>query len=184
MGIAENDDKVANIVTANLEHFRTLYAAPLEQPHIKQYVDYKESTKLYVQDASSNTLYHHLNYLPHNLISKIVNEYNRGEMASSKHFVLHKASTLLLYAHPLFPSFLIADGSHRDREEVMHILKEDFRLDRKVLRGLREIILDSSWKQTAKGVLTAGVKKSVFYAGQKLSKKWKPKGRAKNVDAT
>ena len=56
----------------------------------------------------------------------------------------------------------------------MHILKEDFRLDRKVLKGLRDIILDSSWKQTAKGVLTAGAKKSVVYAGQKLAKKWKP----------
>ena len=67
------------------------------------------------------------------------------------------------------------DGSHRDREEVMHILKEDFRLNRKVMRGLREIIQESSWKQTAKGVLTAGAKKSVIYAGEKLKKKWKPK---------
>ena len=78
MGIAENDNKVANIVTANLEHFRELYASPLEQPHIKQYIDYDESSKLYVQDTNSNTLYHHLNYLPHDLISKIVNEYNKG----------------------------------------------------------------------------------------------------------
>lgn len=152
MGIAENDNKVANIVTANLEHFRDLYSAPLEQPHIKQYIDYDESSKLYVQDTNSNTLYHHLNYLPHDLISKIVNEYNK-------------------------------DGSHRDREEVMHILKEDFRLNQKVQRGLRGIIQESSWKQTAKGVLTAGAKKSLSYAGQKLAKKWKPGSKKKTAEA-
>ena len=82
MGIAENDNKVANIVTSNLGRFRELYASSLLQPHIKQYIDYHESTKMYVQDTNSNTLYHHLNYLPHDLISKIVNEYNKGEWCS------------------------------------------------------------------------------------------------------
>lgn len=149
MGIAENDNKVANIVTANLERFKELYDSSFEQAHIAQYVSYCSSTGTYTQDVSSNTLYHHLNYLPHNLISKIVNAFNK-------------------------------DGSHRDREEVMHILKEDFRLNQKVMRGLRQIISDSSWKQTAKGILTAGVKKSVFYAAQKVAKKWnsKPKSAA------
>lgn len=146
MGIAENDNKVANIVAANLEHFKSLYNSALDQVHITQYLQYSNKTDTYTQDISSNTLYHHLNYLPHNLISKIVNEYNK-------------------------------DGSHRDREEVMHILKEDFRLNQKVMRGLRQIILDSSWKQTAKGILTAGVKKSIFYAGKKVAKKWKSKPR-------
>jgi len=142
MGIAESDDKVTNIVTANLEHFEGLYHSALNQVHITQYLQYCNKTDAYTQDISSNTLYHHLNYLPHNLISKLVNEYNK-------------------------------DGSHRDREEVMHILKEDFRLNQKVMKGLRQIILDSSWKQTAKGILTAGVKKSILYAGQKVTKKWK-----------
>ena len=70
-------------------------------------------------------------------------------------------------------SVYTSDGSHRDREEVMHILKEDFRLDHKVIQGLRQIILNSSWKQTSKGILTAGLRKSIFYAGQKVAKKWK-----------
>jgi len=142
MGIAENDNKVVNIVSPNMEHFQSLYSATFKQPHIQHYVS-EEADGRYVQDTSSNTLYHHLNYLPHNLISKIVNEYNK-------------------------------DGSMRDREEVMHILKEDFRLNQKVLRGLKSIISESSWKQTAKSVLTAGPKKSLTYAGQKLAKKWKP----------
>lgn len=142
MGIAENDNKVANIVTANLDRFQDLYDSSLEQAHIAQYVTHCSTTKTYSQDVSSNTFYHHLNYLPHNLISHIVNEYNK-------------------------------DGSHRDREEVMHILKEDFRLDHKVIQGLRQIILNSSWKQTSKGILTAGLRKSIFYAGQKVAKKWK-----------
>jgi len=144
MGIAENDNKVSNIVATNLENFGLLYKSALDQVHITQYLQHHGATDSYTQDISSNTLYHHLNYLPHDLISKIVNEYNK-------------------------------DGSHRDREEVMHILKEDFRLNQKVLRGLRQIILDSSWKQTAKGILTAGLKKSVLYAGRKVSKKWIPK---------
>jgi len=151
MGIAENDNKVVNIVSPNLEHFRSLYSSTFNQPHIQHYVNFEEKDGRYVQDTSSNTLYHHLNYLPHNLISKIVNEYNK-------------------------------DGSHRDREEVMHILKEDFRLNQKVLRGLKSIITESSWKQTAKSVLTAGPKKSLTYVGQKLAKKWKP-SKKKEIDA-
>jgi len=151
MGLAENDNKIANIVSANLENFRSLYQKSFEEPHIKQYLSFNENSRTFDQDACSNTLYHHLNYLPHTLISKIVNDVNK-------------------------------DGSHRDREEVMHIVKEDFRLNHKVLLGLRAIVQDSSWKQTAKGVLTAGIGKSINYAGNKVLKKLR--GNVRKVETS
>ena len=62
------------------------------------------------------------------------------------------------------------DGRHRDVEEVLRSAAYDQDSDDIIHKALRRIVHRSSLTQAAKGILTAGVLKTVKYSGAKLSK--------------
>jgi len=66
-----------------------------------------------------------------------------------------------------------ADGRHRDTEQVLRSLANDTECRNVVQSCVSRIVLKSSMSQTAKGLLTAGVIKSVRYGINKLRKMWK-----------
>jgi len=66
-----------------------------------------------------------------------------------------------------------ADGRHRDTEQVLRSLANDTECRNVVQSCVSKIVQRSSVSQTAKGLLTAGVVKSVRYGMNKLRKMWK-----------
>jgi len=66
-----------------------------------------------------------------------------------------------------------ADGRHRDTEQVLRSLANDTECRNIVQSCVAAIVRKSSVSQTAKGLLTAGVTKSLRYGISKLKKMWK-----------
>jgi len=66
-----------------------------------------------------------------------------------------------------------ADGRHRDTEQVLRSLANDTECRNVVQSCVSKIVQKSSISQTAKGLLTAGMIKSVRYGMNKLRKMWK-----------
>ena len=66
-----------------------------------------------------------------------------------------------------------ADGRHRDTEEVLRSLANDTECQSVVRSCVSTIVRKSSISQTVKGLLTAGLIKSVRYGMNKLQKMWK-----------
>lgn len=65
------------------------------------------------------------------------------------------------------------DGRHRDTEEVLRSLSNDTECRNVVQSCLSSIVRKSSISQTAKGILTAGLIKSLRYGLSKVKKMWK-----------
>jgi len=66
-----------------------------------------------------------------------------------------------------------ADGRHRDTEQVLRSLANDTECRNVVQSCVSAIVRKSSISQSAKGLLTAGLTKSLRYGMSKLKKMWK-----------
>ncbi|XP_049622263.1 phosphatidate cytidylyltransferase, mitochondrial isoform X2 [Suncus etruscus] len=64
-------------------------------------------------------------------------------------------------------------GRNRDVEETLFQVAHDPDCGDVVYLGLAAIVRPSSMKQSAKGIITAGIKKSLIYSSLKLHKMWK-----------
>ncbi|XP_064622505.1 phosphatidate cytidylyltransferase, mitochondrial-like [Lineus longissimus] len=67
------------------------------------------------------------------------------------------------------------DGRFRDTEEVVRSLAHDMFCGEAVVKSMSQIVKSSSWSQSLKGLLTAGLSKSIRYGGAKLKKMLKSK---------
>ncbi|XP_067139233.1 LOW QUALITY PROTEIN: phosphatidate cytidylyltransferase, mitochondrial [Centruroides vittatus] len=62
------------------------------------------------------------------------------------------------------------DGYLQDMEDVLFAISQDPNCKDFVLKAIREIVWKYSWKQSLKGLLTAGLLKSTKYSAQKIMK--------------
>ncbi|XP_022234956.1 phosphatidate cytidylyltransferase, mitochondrial-like [Limulus polyphemus] len=62
------------------------------------------------------------------------------------------------------------DGRHHDVEDVMRALANDIECGDMVALAVRDIVWQSSWSQSLKGIFTAGIYKSLKYSFRKLVK--------------
>ena len=69
MTIGEDKNKVQNIVTPNMEHFRQLYETLLDK---EEHLHWNKSQGTFVQHSFRISRYHHLNLLPKTLLSMLV----------------------------------------------------------------------------------------------------------------
>nr|CAG4638474.1 EOG090X06VP [Cyclestheria hislopi] len=65
------------------------------------------------------------------------------------------------------------DGRWQDVEDILRAAAHDTECPELIKDALRKIVRSSSWTQSLKGILTAGVTKSVRYSSAKLGKMWK-----------
>ncbi|KAK4292612.1 hypothetical protein Pmani_034633 [Petrolisthes manimaculis] len=65
------------------------------------------------------------------------------------------------------------DGRKRDLEDVLRAAAHDTDTDDVIVRGIEDIVKTSSLTQSVKGILTAGVLKSIRYSWSKVKKMWK-----------
>ncbi|XP_029456641.1 phosphatidate cytidylyltransferase, mitochondrial isoform X2 [Rhinatrema bivittatum] len=64
-------------------------------------------------------------------------------------------------------------GKNRDVEEILLLVAQDPDCGLVIQQGICEIVKSSSVTQSVKGILTAGVRKSVYYSLKKVHKMWK-----------
>ncbi|KAK7505411.1 hypothetical protein BaRGS_00003156 [Batillaria attramentaria] len=68
-------------------------------------------------------------------------------------------------------------GSHPDLEEVLQVYAHDSHCDDAVIKCITLIVGRSSWGQSAKTIMSAGVKKSMAYSLRKFLKMWRSRAR-------
>ena len=143
MIIGEHKNKVANIVQPNLERFRELYA-----PFLSEDKSLVINNNYVHQKSDIETRYERLKELPGNLKKRIVS----WRMGGLK-----------------FQQF--KDPSLQIQDAVLYSLAHDREKTKALtLKGTRSIVRSSSLSQSLKGILTAGMLKTVVYSGKKLGK--------------
>lgn len=143
MIIGENKNKVSNIVAGNMEHFQNIYYPLLQND---ESIDI-EKNEIH-QKCDFETRYERLKSLPQNLKSRLVN----WQMAGFK-----------------FQPF--NNPSNEMQDAILYSLAQDRnRTSKLVQKGTRSIVKYTSISQSLKGILTAGVFKSIAYSSRKLSK--------------
>lgn len=139
MIIGENKQKCSNIVKPQVQRFLDLYKPYLIKENFENSLECNFDTQQVVQNLDQSTVYHHLNYLPKNLIQTIINL---------------KFKTTQYY----------------DIEEYIYKLtnRSDYR--ELVAQSVASIVRYSSFTQSVKSGLTAGLLKSLTYSMRKLQK--------------
>uniref|UniRef100_A0A2P2I9T9 Phosphatidate cytidylyltransferase, mitochondrial n=1 Tax=Hirondellea gigas TaxID=1518452 RepID=A0A2P2I9T9_9CRUS len=138
MYVGEDPNKVRNIVAAQLQEFRSLYAPILSSLH--EYCAVDSTTGQGMQDTSPQAKHYHLSMLPRRLQMALVRECNR-------------------------------DGRTRDLEEVLRGAAGDPDAADMINIGVSSIVQRPSFTQALKGILTAGLWKSLKYSAAKVKKK-------------
>ncbi|XP_014245615.1 phosphatidate cytidylyltransferase, mitochondrial [Cimex lectularius] len=150
MRFGEDKNKINNILDKQLLKFRKLY-----KPYLKTLTDYvdlpaeDEVDKPMMQDMSTATRIYHLFQLP-TLPQKELVKYWR------------------------------AHGGRRrgDAEDVLQDLAVTTKLSKMLEHCLSKIVLKSSIQQSLKGILTAGIFKSIQYSNKKIDKMKKSRVQA------
>ncbi|KAI6653766.1 hypothetical protein LOD99_3270 [Oopsacas minuta] len=142
MGIAEDSNKVDNIVTANYSAFKQLYDSKLYGTfnhciHINTDDDV-------IQDKSIHRTKLHISRLPLTL--------------------LHRLASKIGWAQVYYRTLKLEDFVQTISDKNVENLSDGIAL------SLEEIIAITSVSQSAKGILTAGLWKSVIYSYEKVKK--------------
>lgn len=143
MTFGENKNKVRNIVRPQLANFRELYAPVVRQFHA--YVELPataggDEMARCRQDDSAAARLHHLMQLPVGPQRRLQVYWRRG------------------------------GAPHQDVEDVLRALAHDMDCARILQHILKDTVWQSSVRQSLKGILTAGLSKSLKYSAQKISK--------------
>ncbi|KAL0281553.1 UNVERIFIED_CONTAM: hypothetical protein PYX00_002502 [Menopon gallinae] len=142
MIFGEDKNKVRNIVLGHKEKFKELYSPILTS--MSDYVEIPENQNDCEincnQDISPSAKHYHLNNLPRRVQRNLVKYWNKG-----------------LRARQDTEDVLRAMAFDKDCGEVLNII-------------LSNIVWESSLKQSAKGILTAGVVTSFLYSMNKIGK--------------
>ncbi|KAL4237379.1 Phosphatidate cytidylyltransferase [Mactra antiquata] len=105
------------------------------------YLTYNDHSKLYTNYHNNVTRFYHLNHLPRKVL---------GEL-------LHIKKN----ANP---------NTYPDVEDIVRNMSNENDCGAQVSQGISNIVKTSSWSQSIKGILTAGVRKTVRYSWSKVKK--------------
>ncbi|XP_018916896.2 phosphatidate cytidylyltransferase, mitochondrial [Bemisia tabaci] len=153
MLIGEDKRKVQNIVIPQIEKFHDLYFPTLVKLKDFIYMPETNHPRRCSQDTSALASLHHLLNLPIPIQREIAYQWN-----------------LILV-------------STQDTEEALCSLASDPRREKIVQSVFKRIVINSSIKQSLKGILTAGLLKSVHYSGLKLMKMFKSLKKPTNTSS-
>lgn len=152
MMFGENKNKISNIVKPQIPLFRKLYHPYLTGNAMESFIQWNPTTKSFVQDLNPQVILHHLNLLPKNVQRNLYLMWSKNRAGSS------------------------------DLEDVLQNLSErGYGLSEKVRQAVSSITRQSSWSQSFKGILTAGLLKSIRYARRKVYKMYEGKKTEETV---
>lgn len=156
--IGEDVHKVSKIVHNNADYFDSMYTPLLERmvkeekTHLSKVDAEDQSSDLWSQDLSDDARVRLLLDLPANLQLHMQTIYRSQHQSKSRDS---------------------ADGTTMPETEMAKLIVRDTTLERQrklIAKSLSNIVRQTSLEQTLKGVLTAGIGKSVRYAREKFSK--------------
>lgn len=159
MIFGENKHKVDNIVKAQMLGFRNLY-----KPFLLHLPDYVEFPMLRRNISST---------------SEVDTTNNESESISESSYCAQDVGPLAKLHHlnqlPRWPQKALTrywnKGNFRqDTEDVLRAIAYDPDCGKIVNQRINEIVWDSSLRQSLKGILTAGLFKSIRYSGRKIKK--------------
>ncbi|XP_022919091.1 phosphatidate cytidylyltransferase, mitochondrial [Onthophagus taurus] len=152
MMFGENKDKVENIVKPQIIKFRELY-----KPYIKILHDFVEFPQI---DESSDTTNH-----------------KNGEGTCSQDIrplaKLHHLNQLPRWPQIALTRYWNRGNFRQDTEDVLRAVAYDPDCNVLVRQCIDDIVWKSSIRQSLKGILTAGIWKSVRYSSRKIAKMFK-----------
>lgn len=173
MTFGENKNKVENIVKPQLIGFRNLYLPVVKT--MKEYVDFPIVTatntgiiipndKNLLLDADPQT--------PKNVNDKKSNTHYFINCSQDVHPLakLHHLNQLPKCPQRALVRYWNKGTAKQDTEDVLRAIAYDPDCNYVVRESLKEIVWNSSVRQSLKGIATAGIKKSVVYSGRKIMK--------------
>lgn len=149
MTFGENKNKVNNIVKPQLIGFRNLY-----KPFLRSLEDYVDFPMLNVQDV----------------LTKDGERLPYCAQDVSPLAKLHHLNQLPRRPQKLLTRFWNRGMLRQDTEDVLRAIAYDPDCSEIVQQCINDIVWESSVSQSLKGILTAGVFKSIRYSGQKILK--------------
>lgn len=157
MTFGENKNKVRNIVVPQLADFRRLYK-PIIQ-NLKEYIEFPvlnlKEEEIFEDVANAKAF---------------TDEKYRCFQDVSPMAKLHHLNQLPRWPQKALTRIWNRGNFKQDTEDVLRAIAYDPDSDAVVEQCINEIVWNSSVKQSLKGILTAGVMKSVKYSGQKIAK--------------
>lgn len=141
MWVGEDKNKVKNIVLPQLEYFRELYSNVISSLTDFLYIPDNTVSVNCQQNMSPEARWHHLNNLPRVPQRQLVRYFNK------------------------------LGRVRRDTEEVLLTMSHDPDIGVPLNNILRKIVWKSSIRQSLKGIVTAGITKSVRYSSRKVFKR-------------
>lgn len=144
----EDKNKVNNIVEPQVEVFQALYEPVIKTLHEFVEIQNSDSSRICRQDVSPVARLHHLNQLPRTPQRSLVRFWNKE-----------------------------AGGKRQDTEDVLRAISFDTDIDIIVANSIKDIVWRSSIAQALKGIITAGLIKSVRYSSKKIMKMFLSKAK-------
>lgn len=151
MVFGENKQKVDNIVKAQMLGFRNLYKPFLG--HLHDYVDFPMLKTEIQSDEESE---------------KCLSNYCAQDVSPLAR--LHHLNQLPRWPQKLLTRYWNKGHFRQDTEDVLRAIAYDPDCGTIVSQRINEIVWNSSVKQSIKGILTAGIMKSVRYSTRKIKK--------------
>ena len=150
MTFGEDRNKVAKIVRPQVAAFRALYGPLLASDLLKDLVSWSPASGLYHQNTSPTATLWHLNLLPKTVQHGLCREWLAANTTSS---TLRKSALERL-----------------DLDDLLRRLAFDLTYRSYLKAAIAAIVFRSSWTQSVKGLLTAGLSKSMLYSLAKVRK--------------
>lgn len=150
MTFGEDRNKVAKIVRPQVAAFRALYGPLLASDLLKDLVSWSPASGLYHQNTSPTATLWHLNLLPKTVQHGLCREWLAANTTSS---TLRKSALERL-----------------DLDDLLRRLAFDLTYRSYLKAAIAAIVFRSSWTQSVKGLLTAGLAKSMLYSLAKVRK--------------
>lgn len=157
MRYGENPNKVNNIVNNNLQHFIKLYRPIIQQDMFSNII----------QPINNNTTLKQIN----NNNTRQTTQYRISTSKDARH--------QLLSFLPLYFEYELCElerglrVGNKSNDIVLRLLaydRTDNEVHEQLQQALQRIVEDSSFKQSVKGIVTAGIYKSIKYALAKVKK--------------
>lgn len=144
MVFGEDKDKVSNIVLPQLQNFRELYSSVL--PRFGNYMDVQQLDRIAITCRQD--------------ISPMTRIYHLNQLPRTVQKCLVKT--------------WVKGKQSKDTEDCLRAIAYDPECSSKVDFCLRKIVWNSSISQSLKGIITAGIVKSIVYSAKKIQKMLEP----------
>lgn len=155
MTFGENKNKVNNIVRAQMSGFRSLY-----KPFLTPLHDYVDFPMLKVDEINLNNQME--NVIQH---SPVYCAQDVSPLAR-----LHHLNQLPRWPQKLLTRYWNKGHFRQDTEDVLRAIAYDPDCGTIVSQRINQIVWTSSVSQSIKGILTAGIMKSIQYSSRKIKK--------------